>query len=407
MKAHTRCLTPLTLAVASVLGFQPAAADEMIDYRDPDLIIKRLLPSVVSIVSTMPGSTPDGADAATGSHTERGSGFVIDPSGLVATNDHVIQGAYRIRVTFSDGQTAPAKLLARAPVVDIAVIEVETQHALVPVRWGDSSKLQIGDPVIAAGDALGLGIAVSSGVVSALNRNIDASPFDDYIQTDAAINHGNSGGPLFDAAGEVIGMDTALISPTTGSVGLGFAQPSADVMFVTGRLIHDGWVRPGWLGCRFEDMTQDLAEALGLPSSKGSIITSLKAGGPAAAAGLQVGDVVLRYGDRTPQDSRELKRFIAETTVGQTVPLAVLHDGHERIVPVSIKVWPETAAEIKAELDAAGGADAVRPGQSRVEPECHHRGPPCQIRAERRADWRVDRRDRGRHRRSRARIVVR
>jgi serine protease Do len=347
MKAHMRSLTPLAIAVAAVLGFQPAAAEEMIEYHDPDLI-KRLLPSVVSIVSTMPGSKQGGAGAATGSHIQRGSGFVIDPSGLIATNDHVIHGAYRLRVTFSDGQTAPAKLLATAPATDIAVIKVETQRPLLPVRWGDSSTLQIGDPVIAVGDALGLGMAVSSGVVSALNRNIDASPFDDYIQTDAAINHGNSGGPLFDAAGEVIGMDTALVSPTTGSVGLGFAQPSADVMFVIGRLIHDGWLRPGWVGGRFEDMTPDLAEALGMPSSKGSIITSLKTGGPAAAAGLQVGDIVLRYGDRTPQDSRELKRFITETTVGQTVPFAVLHDGQERIVPVSIKVWPETAAEIKA-----------------------------------------------------------
>src|SRR5208337_2874246 len=166
-----------------------------------------------------------------------------------------------------------------------------TQHALVPVRWGDSNKLQVGDAVIAIGNALGLGMAVSSGVVSALNKNINDSPFDDYIQTDASINHGNSGGPLFNVAGEVIGMDTALISPTTGSVGLGFAQPSADVIFVTGRLIHDGWVRPGWVGGTVENVTPELALALGMPSPKGSIITSLTDGGPASTAGLQVGDV--------------------------------------------------------------------------------------------------------------------
>jgi len=183
MKAHIRSLTPLAMAVAAALGSQPAAADDMINYSEPDLIA-RLLPSVVSIVSTIPGSAQGGA-AATGSHTDRGSGFVIDPSGLIATNNHVIAGAYQLQVTFSDGQTVPAKLVATASVIDIAVIKVDTQHPLVPIRWGDSSKLQIGDPVIAVGNALGLGTAVSAGVVSALNKNIDASPYDDYIQTDA------------------------------------------------------------------------------------------------------------------------------------------------------------------------------------------------------------------------------
>jgi serine protease Do len=348
MKSHISCLTPLAIAVAATLGSQPAAADQMMNYSEPDLI-GRVLPSVVAIVSTMPGSGQGGAGAATGSHTDRGSGFVIDSSGLIATNNHVIAGAYQIQVTFSDGQTVPAKLVATASVIDIAVIKVETQHALAPVRWGDSKKLQIGDPVMAIGNALGLGVAVSSGIVSALDKNIDASPYDDYIQTDAAINHGNSGGPLINAAGEVIGMDTALISPTTGSVGLGFAQPSADVIFVTGRLINDRWVRPGWMGGTVDNMTPDVAQALGMPTPQGSIITTLTDGGPAAIAGLQVGDVVLRFGDRTPEDARQLRRFVAESTVGQTVPIAVLHGGQERIVPVTIKVWPETPAEIKAD----------------------------------------------------------
>jgi serine protease Do len=352
MTAHVRSLPILAIACAVALGSQPAAAQQSMHYSEPDLI-DRVLPSVVAIVSTMPGSEQGSAGAATGSHTERGSGFVIDPSGLIATNNHVIAGAYQILVTFSDGQTEPANLVATASVIDIAVIKVETQHALVPVRWGDSHRLQIGDPVLAIGNALGLGVAVSSGVVSALDRNIDASPYDDYIQTDAAINHGNSGGPLINAAGEVIGMDTALISPTTGSVGLGFAQPSADVIFVTGRLIHNGWARPGWVGGTVENVTADLAQALGMPAPRGSIITSLTNDGPAVAAGLQVGDIVLRYGDQTPEDSRALKRFVAETSPGQTVPIAVLHDGQERIVPVTVKVWPQTAAEIKADSTMA------------------------------------------------------
>jgi serine protease Do len=223
----------------------------------------------------------------------------------------------------------------------------------VAIRWGDSNKLQIGDPVIAIGNALGLGMAVSSGVVSALNKSINASPYDDYIQTDASINHGNSGGPLFNTAGEVIGMDTALISPTSGSVGLGFAQPSEDVKFVTERLIRNGWTRPGWAGGAVEEMTPELALALGMPSPKGSILTALAAGGPAATAGLQVGDVVLRFGDRTPRDTRELKRLIAVTTEGQIVPIVVLRDGQEHTFQVAIKLWPESAAEIKAQSTQA------------------------------------------------------
>jgi serine protease Do len=330
----------------------------MMNYSEPDLI-GRVLPSVVAIAATGAGSAQDGAVA--GPHTERGSGFVIDPSGLIATNNHVIAGAYQLQVTFSDGQTAPARLVATSSVIDIAVIKVDTHHALVPVRWGDSTRLQIGDPVIAIGNALGLGTAVSAGVVSALDKDIDDSPYDDYIQTDASINHGNSGGPLVNVAGEVIGMDTALISPTTGSVGIGFAQPSANVIFVTGRLIRDGWVRPGWVGGTVENVTPDLADALGMPSPQGLIITSLKDGGPAASAGLQVGDVVLRFGDHTPVNSRQLRRLIAETTVGQTVPVAVLHDGQERIVPVTVKVWPETAAEIKADSTMAAAPKLAVP----------------------------------------------
>jgi serine protease Do len=338
----------------------------MMDFNQSELI-RGLLPSVVNITSTLPPGPQSGAGsavtaAAAQSQTLKGSGFVIDPSGLIATNDHVIHGAYLLQVMFSDGQTAQARLVATAPTIDIAVIKVETRHALVPVRWGDSNKLQIGDSVIAIGNALGLGMAVSSGVVSALNRNIDASPFDDYIQTDASINHGNSGGPLFNTAGEVIGMDTALISPTSGSVGLGFAQPSADVKFVTERLIRDGWPDPGWIGTVAEDVTPELAQALGMQSAQGQIIESLIAGGPAAEAGLQVGDVVLRFGDRTPSDIRALRRLVVQATIGQTVPIAVLRDGQEHIFQVSIRQWPLTAAQIRADsMQASGPVVTVPP----------------------------------------------
>jgi serine protease Do len=354
MESYVRSLTLLATALTAALGSRSAAAQQTMDFNKAELI-RGLLPSVVNITTTVATAN------ASSPETLHGSGFVIDPSGLIATNDHVIHAGYQLQVTFSDGQTVPAKLVATAPTIDIAVIKVETQHALVAIRWGDSNKLQVGDPVIAIGNALGLGMAVSSGVVSALNKAINASPFDDYIQTDASINHGNSGGPLFNTAGEVIGMDTALISPTSGSVGLGFAQPSEDVKFVTERLIRNGWTRPGWAGGAVEEMTPELALALGMPSPKGAILTALSAGGPAATAGLQVGDVVLRFGDRTPRDTRELKRLVAESTDGQIVPVVVLRDGQEHTFQVTIKLWPESAADIRAQSTQAAAPTVTIP----------------------------------------------
>jgi serine protease Do len=352
MQAHIRSLTLLLIALAAALGSRPAAAQQAMEVSQSELI-RSLLPTVVNITSTMAPNPQGGAGPAANADASparplSGSGFVIDPSGLIATNDHVVAGAYQIKVTFSDGQTALAKLVATFANVDVAVIRLDTPHALVAVRWGDSDKLQIGDPVFAIGNPLGVGMSASAGIVSALNRHIDKSGFDNYIQTDAAINRGNSGGPLFNRAGELIGMNTALISPTRGSAGLGFAQPSNDVKFMTEQLIHRGSVLPGWAGCRVEDVTAELAQALGLQSPKGSIIAAVSDGGPAAAAGLQVGDVVLRFGDRTPRDSRELMRLIARATIDQAVPVAVLRDGRERILQVTIKPWPASASEIAA-----------------------------------------------------------
>ena len=352
MKARIRYLTLLTIALAAALGSRQAAAQQAMEFSQSELV-RSLLPTVVNITATVAANTQGGAGPADNADASRprplfGSGFVIDPSGLIATNEHVLTGAYQIKVTFSDGQTASAKLVAMAPLVDIAVIRVDTPHPLVAVHWADSDKVQIGDPAIAIGNPLGVGMSVTAGIVSALNRHIEKSAYDNYIQTDAPINRGNSGGPLFNRAGELIGMNTALISPTRGSAGLGFAQPSNDVKFMTEQLIHRGSVRPGWAGCGVEDVTTELAQALGMQSPKGSIIAAVSDAGPAATAGLRVGDVVLRFGDRTPRDSRELMRLIARATVDQTVPVAVLRDGRERIFQVTIKPWPATAEEIAA-----------------------------------------------------------
>jgi len=214
------------------------------------------------------------------------------------------------------------------------------------IKWGESDALQIGDPVFAVGNPLGLGLSVSGGIVSALNRNIMDTPYDHFIQTDAAINHGNSGGPLFNMKGEVIGVDTAIISPTTGSAGLGFAIPARGARFLVERLKQFGWLRPGWMGLKVDQVTPEIADALGMkpaegPQPAGSIISKVFEDGPAAKAGLRVGDVILRFDDQKPSDERALLRNIVMAPPGETVKLTVWRAGHEFEVRPTIIEWPK------------------------------------------------------------------
>ncbi len=326
----------------------PAAYGEegLAPYTETDLF-RSLLPTVVNITARGQMEAPAGVMVASSDapppgqiKTVVGSGFVIDPSGIVATNWHVVAGASEIIVNFSDGSSTPATVLSATRVGDIALLKVAVGHKLPAARWGDSDKVQIGDPVVAIGNPLGLGMSVSSGIVSALNRNIMETPYDNFIQTDAAINHGNSGGPLFNMHGEVIGIDTAIVSPTTGSAGLGFAIPASDAQFVIGRMLKYGWVRPSWLGMIVQQVTPDMARALGMARPEGSIVAAAVPDGPAAKAGVQVGDVVLRFGDKTPSDERALLRMIAETPQGQTSSLAIWRAGQERVLPVIVREWP-------------------------------------------------------------------
>ena len=343
------CRTALFLLALALPAWPYTAAAQQMEMMEPDqaALIHKLLPTVVNIHSDVgiPVSTA-GNDARVAMSSPakpnalEGSGFIVDPSGLIVTNYHVIAGAYAITVMFSDGTRVPANVVGAATGVDIAVIKVDVGHPLPTTRWGDSEKNQIGDTVFAIGNPLGIGLSVSSGIISALNRNIMDSPYDNYIQTDAAINHGNSGGPLFNRAGEVIGMDTAIVSPTTGSVGLGFAIPSNETRFCAEQIIKFGHVQPGFLGIKVEQVTADMAEALGMSQPEGSIVAFIHPGSPADVAGVRVGDIVLGYDDKTPSDERALLRDIAETPIGKTVPVVIRRGTATQTLQATITQWP-------------------------------------------------------------------
>lgn len=311
-------------------------------------LVRNLLPAVVNITARAEVGTSN-ADTSTASEESKqfrirvnaGSGFVVDPDGIIVTNWHVVDGAYEIYATFSDGRRVKAEVMNAARLVDIALLKVSAGRKLTAVRWADSTKVQIGDPVLAIGNPLGVGLSVTAGIVSALNRNIMDTPYDDFIQTDAPINHGNSGGPLFNMKGEVIGINTALISPTSASAGLGFAIPSGDARLVIDRLRHFGWVRPSWLGIKIQQVTPEMAAAVGMQNPEGSIVAWVIDGGPAAAAGVHVGDIILSFSDRVPTDDRDLLRLIAASTPGTKVTLKLLRDGQPIELSVMLAEWPK------------------------------------------------------------------
>jgi serine protease Do len=342
----------VAMALLGAIMAHPARAQEM-SFSQAQLV-RGLLPVVVNITARAEVGEPRGpvlASAGAGGKasqsnaifqikTSAGSGFIIDPSGDIATNWHVVEGAYEIVVTFSDGTHARARLVNASPLVDLAVIKVDANRKLAAAHWGDSAKVQVGDPVLAIGNPLGVGMSVSGGLVSALNRNIMDTPYDNFIQTDAAINHGNSGGPLFDMQGEVIGVNSALISPTSGNAGLGFAMPSNDARFIIERLMHKHWQRPGYIGVKLQQVTPEMALALGIPEPEGSIVAGVVEGSPADQAGIRNGDVLLRFGTETPADERALLRAIARTPPGTQVPLALRRGGQEIEVSVKVDEWP-------------------------------------------------------------------
>ena len=320
----------------------------------------KLLPSVVSINVVKDAPRPEpavNAGGTSGTQHSFGTGFVIDPSGVIATNSHVVQDAWQIDVTFADGTRVPAHLLNATRLIDVAIIKIDVGHPLPALHWGDSDALQIGDPVFVIGNALGVGISVSGGLVSGLNRNIMDSPYDDYIQTDAAINHGNSGGPLFNKKGEVVGINTALLSATSGWSGLGFAIPARNAQVVIDRLMNYGWLRPGWVGMKIQQVTPEMALALGMKQAEGSIVAAVTPGGPAAEADLRPGDVIMHLGTTTPRDERALLRTIATSPIGDKIAFGLWRDGKAQNLDVQVREWPRSQWEM---LDAPVSMPAPR-----------------------------------------------
>ncbi|MGL6209245.1 MAG: Do family serine endopeptidase [Paracoccaceae bacterium] len=364
-----------SLGLALILGQAPQAfgRGETESFAD---LAEQISPSVVNITTSALVATPsdNGPIVPEGSPFEEffrdfqnrngqgdqeprrsealGSGFVITADGYIVTNNHVIEGADQISIEFFSGKRLEAKLVGKDDKTDIALLKVESPEPLPFVNFGDSDAMRVGDWVVAMGNPLGQGFSVSAGIVSARGRELQGT-YDDFIQTDAAINKGNSGGPLFNMEGEVIGVNTAILSPTGGSIGIGFSMASNVVTKVVGQLKEFGETRRGWLGVRIQDVTPDVAEAMGLADANGALITDVPEG-PAREAGILAGDVVQTFGGQPVDDTRDLVNRVADSPIGEAVDVVVLREGKQ----VNLKVTLGRREEAEAESTPVAAAPA-------------------------------------------------
>ncbi len=372
----TQALTALVLAgvaLAAPLAYaaldrQPAAvpqaAAERLAAMSFSAVFKEVLPAVVNISTTarvdnrhglrMPGwpqGSPfekhfreffeDGSPNAVprrphGKMTSLGSGFVVDPDGYVVTNNHVIADASRITVTIQNGESVEAEVVGRDAKTDLALLKIEVDEPLPFVAWGDSDRATVGDWVLTVGNPFGLGGTVTAGIISARGRDIHSGPFDDFLQIDAPINRGSSGGPAFDVNGRVIGVNTAIFSPNGGNVGIGFAIPASVAEPVIAELKANGEVRRGWLGVEIQKVTPEIAESLGLETAEGALVARVRPGGPADEAGIQQGDLILRFDGTKVARIRDLPRIVAGTAAGSTVEIELLRKSESTTVTATI-----------------------------------------------------------------------
>lgn len=348
----------LAVAIALIAGLKMASARSAPEsFAD---LAEKALPAVVN-VSTTQMVSPDsqiqdlddmfrefldrqnGDKAKPRKATSLGSGFIIDPAGYIVTNNHVIDGAEEITVITHDNEELKAKLVGRDEKTDLALLKVEAKKPLPSVKWGDSDVLRIGDWVLAIGNPFGLGGTVTAGIVSARQRDINAGPYDDFIQTDASINRGNSGGPMFNMDGDVVGINSAIYSPSGGSVGIGFSIPSNLAKGVIAQIKEFGHPRRGWLGVRIQTVSPELAEGLRLPQAKGALVSSVSTGGPADKAGIRQGDVILEFNGREVADMKALPRLVADSQFGKSVPVSIWRKGAKTTVTVELGELDEKA----------------------------------------------------------------
>ena len=369
------CLT-LAVPVSVSVGPEPAIARAAPD-SFADLAAK-LLPAVVNVSSTQnaraksnqqagpdipnfppgspfeqffkdflnrgrPGQRGDGPPRPEQKSQSLGSGFIIDESGLIVTNNHVIDGADEVSVILQDNTTLKAEIVGRDETGDIALLRVKTDKKLPVVPFGDSNAARVGDWVLAIGNPFGLGGTVTAGIVSARGRDIRQGPYDDFIQTDAAINRGNSGGPLFNMDGQVIGINTAIFSQSGGSVGIGFSIPSNMAKTIVAQLKDFGHPRRGWLGVRIQQVTPDIAESVGLKDTSGAMVAGVTDGGPAEKSKIKGGDIILKFDGQDVKDMHALPRIVAETDVGKQVKVVVWRDGKEVAVDAVLDEKPSEA----------------------------------------------------------------
>lgn len=347
------------LAMAAVLsGIPRAPASAPATPMDWSSVIKQAMPAVVDIsIETLVNR-----NGVQQRQSEVGTGFLIDSDGTIVTNRHVIDGAFRIIVTMSDGSQYQAKLIGAGAMVDVAVLKIKALHSLPFLKFADSGKAEIGDPIAVVGNPLGLGTSLSTGVVSAVHRNLMNTPVDDYIQTDAALNHGNSGGPMLDRNGDVIGVSTILVTngDGQGSQGLGFAIASDEVSLTVRRLEDPQSVPLGWIGVQLQDVTPALKSALGLQQLGGYLVSSVQPGGPADQAGLQSGDVITRVGDDGPAHSPELITDILKMPLGTRLPVAFEREGKAMQAEVTVAPWDQVIRGEEALMHPMAEAQAAQ-----------------------------------------------
>ena len=357
-----RILTIVFAALLAVSALSTSVAARTMTMDDA-AIAELAMPAVVNIAAwkIRPATEAGGAPRRVKIYA---SGFIIDPSGVIVTNKHVVDGSFDFVLLFSNGDRVPAKVLAVAPMIDLALLKVDVDKRLPALKWGEAGR--VGDGVLAMGNPLGFGISVTAGIISALNRDIQDTPFDNYMQTDAAINHGNSGGPLVDANGDVVGVDTAFYNPNDagGFIGIGLAIPAETARFVVERLLDPAHHRPGWLGLKLQDLTPSLSQALRLGDVQGSIIASVDSDGPASDAGLQPGDVLSTVGNVKFSNSRAFMREIVQTRVGTQTQLTIWRDRKEQVVKAIVAEWPN--------FMSGGGVVSVQAAQAMLEQEPDH-----------------------------------